>query len=66
MELIVKTKNKEEEKIVQAFLDNLDIDYFTEAQEEQALYLAMKEGKKTKKLIKKEQESFLKSLKNAR
>ncbi len=66
MDLIVKTKNKEEEKIVQAFLDNLDIDYFTEAQEEKALYLAMKEGKKTKKLTKKEQETFFKSLKNAR
>lgn len=66
MDLIVKTRNKKEEKIVQAFLDSLDIDYFTEIQEEKALYNAMKEGKKTRRLSQKEQEAFINSLKSAR
>lgn len=66
MNLIVKTRNKKEEKIVQAFLDSLDIDYFTEIQEEKALYKAMQEGKKTRHLTQKEKEVFINSLKNAR
>lgn len=66
MDLIVKTKNKKEDKIVQAFLNSLDIDYFTEVQEEKALYKAMQEGKKTRRLTKKEKEAFVNSLKNAR
>jgi len=66
MDLIVKTRNKKEEKIVQAFLDSLDIDYFTEIQEEKALYKAMQEGKKTRHLTQKEKEVFINSLKNAR
>ncbi len=65
-ELIVKTKNKREEKVVQAFLDSLDIGYYTEAQEEKALYRAMQVGKKTRRLTPKEKEAFLKMLKNAR
>lgn len=66
MDLIVRAKNKKEEKIVQAFLHSLDIDYFTEVQEEKALYRAMQEGKKTKRLTRKEKEAFVYSLKNAR
>lgn len=65
-ELIVKTKNKREEKVVQAFLDSVDIGYYTEAQEERGLYEAMREGMKTPKLTPKEKEAFLKRLKNAR
>ena len=66
MDLIVKTRNKKEEKIVKAFLDSLDMDYFTEIQEEKALYKAMQEGKKTRRLTQKEKEAFVNSLKNAR
>lgn len=66
MDLIVKAKNKKEEKIVQAFLNSLEIDYFTEVQEEKALYNAMLEGKKTERLTQKEKEAFVNSLKNAR
>lgn len=65
MDLFVKTRNKKEEKIVKAFLNSLDMDYFTEIQEEKALYEAMKEGKQTRRLTQKEKESFIKSLKNA-
>lgn len=66
MDLIVKTRNKKEEKIVKAFLDSLDMDYFTEIQEEKALYKAMRVGKKTRRLTQKEKEAFINSLKNAR
>lgn len=66
MDLIVKTKSKKEEKIVQAFLNSLEIDYFTEVQEEKALYKAMLEGKHTPRLTQKEKNAFLDSLKNAR
>lgn len=62
MDLIVKTKNKKEEKIVQAFLSSLDIDYHSEAQEDKALYKAMSEGRKTRKLTAQERARFLKIL----
>jgi hypothetical protein len=65
-ELVVKPKNKREEKVVQAFLDSLEIGYYTEAQEEEAMYRAMIEGRKTKRLTPKQKEAFIRSLKNAR
>ncbi len=55
-------KNKKEEKIVQAFLSSLDIDYHSEAQEDKALYKAMSEGRKTRKLTAQERARFLKIL----
>jgi hypothetical protein len=64
--IIVNTKNKKQEKILQAFLNSLEIDYYTEAQEEHALYKAMKAGQKTRLLTTPQKESFLKSLKNAK
>ncbi len=66
MDLIVKTKNKREEKVVQAFLNSLEIDYFTEVQEEKALYKAMQEGRKTSILSPKERDSFIRLLKKAK
>ncbi|MFY7840512.1 MAG: hypothetical protein ACOVP7_09555 [Lacibacter sp.] len=65
-ELVVKTKNKKEEKVVKAFLESLDIEYLTEVQEEQALYKAMQKGKKSKQLTEKEKASFVKKLKSAK
>ncbi|MEQ1798807.1 MAG: hypothetical protein ABL872_12700 [Lacibacter sp.] len=65
-ELVVKTKTKKEEKIVKAFLESLEIDYMTEAHEEQALYNAMQKGKKSKLLTAKEKDAFLKKIKSAK
>jgi len=64
--IIINTKNKKQEKTIRAFLDSLEIDYYTEAQEEQALYKAIKSGQKTKLLSASEKAAFLKSLKNAK
>jgi spore germination cell wall hydrolase CwlJ-like protein len=61
-ELIVKTKNKKEEKIVEAFLSSLDINYHTQAQEHAAIYKAMKNGRKSKLLSEKKKDTFIKSL----
>lgn len=58
--IVIDTKNKKQEKIIQAFLDTLEVSYYTEAQEEQALYNAMKKGKKTKLLSEKKNNGFLK------
>ncbi|MBY0476015.1 MAG: hypothetical protein K2Q24_00070 [Chitinophagaceae bacterium] len=65
-ELVIKTKNKKEEKVVKAFLESLEIEYLTEVQEEQALYKAMQKGKKSKTLTAKEKVSFVKKLKSAK
>lgn len=65
-ELVIKTKNKKEEKVVKAFLESLEIEYLTEVQEEQALYKAMQKGKKSKTLTEREKVSFVKKLKSAK
>jgi len=39
MALIVKTKTKQQEKVVKAFLDRMDID-FTKAEEDETSYRA--------------------------
>ncbi|MEO7294018.1 MAG: hypothetical protein ABIW34_12995, partial [Ginsengibacter sp.] len=59
-------KNKKKEKLIQDFLNNLEVDYYTEAQEEEALYNAMKKGKKSKLLSLDEKRDFLKSLNNGK
>ena len=64
--IIINTKNKKQEKVIQAFLDCLEIDYYTEAQEDQAIYKAIKAGKKTKLLNASQKEAFLKSLKKGK
>lgn len=65
-ELVVKPRNKKEEKVIKAFLESLEIEYLTEVQEEQALYKAMQKGKKSKKLSDKEKDNFVKKLKSAK
>ena len=65
-ELVVKPKNKKEEKVIKAFLESLEIEYLTEVQEEQALYKAIQKGKKSKKLSDKEKDNFVKKLKSAK
>lgn len=60
--IIINTKNKKQEKVIQAFLDSMEIDYYTEAQEDQAIYKAIKTRKKTKLLNAPQKEAFLKSL----
>ena len=65
-EIIVKTKTKKQERVVKSFLESLDIEFMTEAQEEAALYKAMLKGKKTKPLSAKEQDAFIKKLKQTK
>jgi hypothetical protein len=65
MELIVRAKNKREEKVVKAFLSSLNIDYHSEVQEDRALYKAMSEGRKTPRLRPHERTKFLESLRNS-
>ncbi len=63
---IIKTKNKREEKVVKAFLSSLDIDFYTEAQEEEALYKKMTRDQQTRKLNETEKEDFIKQMKSAK
>ncbi len=65
-EYIIKTKNKKEEKVVRAFLSSLDIDFHTEAQEEEALYNKMQMDRKTRLLNQNEKENFIQQLKSAK
>lgn len=65
-EYIIKTKNKKEEKVVKAFLSSLDIDFYTEEQEEEALYRKMKTDQKTRLLTETEKENFIKQMKAAK
>ena len=60
--IIIDTKNKKQGKVIHAFLDSLEIDYYTEAQEDHALYNAMNAGKKSRLLNENEKKKFLKSL----
>ncbi len=64
--IIIDTKNKKKEKLIQAFLNNLEVDYYTEAHEEEALYNDMNKGKKSKMLSLDEKRDFLKSLNNGK
>ncbi len=65
-EYIIKTKSKKEEKVIEAFLSSLDIDFHTEDQEEEALYRKMQMDRKTRLLNQKEKEDFIKQLKSAK
>jgi hypothetical protein len=66
MALIVNPKNKQQEKIIKAFLTTLEIGFHTEAEEDEALHKAMKAGRKTRLLNETEKEQFLTRLKNAK
>ncbi len=65
-EYIIKTKNKKEEQVVKAFLSSLDIEFYTEVQEEEALYKKMQSDRKTKLLNQTEKEDFIKQLKSTK
>ncbi|HEY5464992.1 MAG TPA: DUF2683 family protein [Hanamia sp.] len=66
MTLIVNPKNKQQEKVVKAFLTSLEIGFHSEAEENDALYRAMQAGRKTPLLDKTGREHFLKRLKGAK
>ena len=66
MTLIIKPKNKQQEKVVKAFLSSLEIGFFTEKEEDVALYTAMKNGRKTPLLNKPQKTIFLQNLKQAK
>lgn len=51
--------------MVKAFLSSLDIDFYTEAQQEKALYKKMETDRKTPLLNHSEKETFIRQLKSA-
>ncbi|MBY0482131.1 MAG: hypothetical protein K2Q21_12295 [Chitinophagaceae bacterium] len=63
MALIINPRNKQQEKIVRAFLSSLNIGFHSEAEEDAALVNAMQKGRKTALLTKTEKGNFLKRLK---
>ncbi len=66
MSLIINPKNKQQEKVVRAFLSSLNIGFYSEAEEEAALANAMQKGRKTTLLNKAEKADFLRRLKQAK
>jgi hypothetical protein len=66
MTLIINPRNKQQEKVVRAFLSSLDIGFYSEAEEDAALVNAMRKGRKTVLLDKTEKVDFLRSLKRAK
>lgn len=61
MILIIDTKNKQQEKVVMAFLSSLNIVFHSE-EEEDILVNAIKKGRKTALLCKTEKANFLRCL----
>jgi hypothetical protein len=66
MALIINPKNKQQEKVVRAFLSSLNIGFHSEAEEDAALALAIQKGRKTSLLNKTEKADFLRRLKQAK
>jgi hypothetical protein len=66
MTLIVTPRNKQQEKVIKAFLGSLNIAYHTEQEEDIALHRAMEEGRNTPLLNARQKEAFLKKLKKAK
>jgi hypothetical protein len=66
MSLIINPKNKQQEKVVRAFLSSLNIGFHSEAEEDAALVSAMQKGRKTALLNKTEKTDFLRLLKQAK
>ncbi len=66
MALIINPRNKQQEKVVRAFLSSLNIGFHSEAEEDAALVNAMQKGRKTALLNKTEKTNFLKRLKHAK
>jgi hypothetical protein len=66
MALIINPRNKQQERVVKAFLNSLNIGFYSEAEEDAALVNAMQKGRKTSLLTKTEKAVFLKRLKQAK
>lgn len=66
MALIINPRNKQQEKVVRAFLSSLNIGFHSEAEEDAALVIAMQKGRKTALLTNTEKTNFLKRLKQAK
>ena len=66
MTLIINPRNKQQEKVVRAFLSSLDIGFYSEAEEDAALVSAMRKGRKAVLLDKTEKVDFLRRLKRAK
>lgn len=66
MTLIINPRNKQQEKVVRAFLSSLNIGFHTEAEEDAAFVNAIQKGKKTALLNKTDKADFLKHLKNGK
>ena len=66
MTLIVTPKNKHQEKVIKAFLNSLEIGFYSDAEEDAALYNAMQKGRKTVLLNKTQKNTFLQRLKQVK
>ena len=66
MALIINPRNKQQEKVVKAFLSSLNIGFYSEAEEDAALVNAIQKGRKTALLTKTEKAAFLKRLKHSK
>jgi len=63
MALIITLKNKQQEKIVKAFLNSLEIGFHSESEEDAALFAAMQKGRKSPLLNSTQKKVFLHNLK---
>ncbi len=66
MTYIVKPKNKKQEKALEAILNELAIDYYTEEMEDTAILNAMEKGKRSQLLTLEEKTKFLTKLRSAK
>lgn len=66
MTLVVIPKTRQQEKVLKAFLQSLNIGFYTEAQEDSTLLNAMQKGRKTPLLTTAEKKTFLQKLKAAK
>ncbi len=65
MTLVVSPRNKQQEKVLKAFLTSLNISFHSEDEEDAALLNAMAKGRKTPLLNTEEKAAFLQKLKSA-
>jgi len=65
MTVVAQPKNKQQEKALKAFLNSLEIGYYTEVEEDAALLAAMQKGRKSRLLTTEEKKMFCGKLKNA-
>jgi len=65
MTLVVNPKNKQQEKVIKAFMQSQNIHFYTEEEEDAALQSAMQKGRKTALVNENEKQAFISQLKNA-